>query len=140
MELTHGNMREIVKSIFNTKLNSLNDMFIKDEGLVFNKEDVAIKHEKLKERENKKEQIKKVPLVGESIYRMIPRKDFVKSSELYKFILSLMDNLNLEYIDKSRIQQISDNRDEIYEKYFCRDCEYEFSSRMSQLIVDGRLK
>ena len=139
MELTHNNIREIVKTIFNTKLNSLNDKFIKNKNLVLTKENVATKYEKKKNRENKKEQIKELPLIGESVYNMIS-KNRNNGSDRYKLILSLMDNLNLEYIDKSRMQQIIDNRDEIYEKYFCRDCEYEFSSRMSQLIVDGRLK
>lgn len=139
MEFTHTDMRQMIKSIFSTKLNKIYDEFINNGDIILKKESVTIEFKKKKEKENKKEQIKKVPLVGESIYRMLPR-NYKTSSDRCKFILSLMDNLKLEYIDIHKMQQIMENRDEIYEEYYCRDYEYEFSAKLAQYIAYGYIK
>ena len=137
MEFTHQDMRKAVKSIFNTKLNKLNDEFTNDRDLVLTREFVESDFKNKKAKEDKREQIKKIPLIGKSIDRIVPRKDFAQSSDRCKFILSLMDKLSLEYIDISKMQEIAENRDKIYEEYFCRDCEYEFSAKIADMIING---
>ena len=137
MEFTHQDMRKAVKSIFNTKLNTICDEFKNDEDLVLTREFVESDFKKKKAKENKREQIKKIPLIGKSVDRVIPRNNFARSSDRCKFILSLMDKLNLEYIDIKQMQEITENRDSIYEDYFCRDCEYEFSARIADMTING---
>lgn len=137
MEFTHSDVRKAVKSIFNSKLNTLYDEFINNEDLVLTKELILSEFKKKKAKEDKREQIKKIPLIGESIDRIIPRNNFIKSSERCKFILSLMDKLGLQYIDKKQMQDISKNRDTIYEECFCKDNEYEFSARIADMTING---
>lgn len=137
MEFTHQDIRRAVKSIFNTKLNTICDEFVNNGDLVLTKELVLNEFQKKKAKEDKREQLKKIPLIGKNVDRVIPRNGFAKSSDRCKFILSLMDKLSLEYIDKKQMQDISENRDSIYEECFCGDYEYEFSSKMADYMANG---
>ena len=68
-------------------------------------------------KEDNQERIKRIPLIGKMIYRAIPR-NYVDSSERSKFVLSLMDNLGIDYLDKEKVNEIRASADDFYEKYY----------------------
>lgn len=68
-------------------------------------------------KEDKQEKLKRIPLIGKMIYRAIP-SNYVDSSERSKFVLSLMNNLNIDYLDKYKLNEIRANVGEFYAKYY----------------------
>ena len=74
-------------------------------------------------KEDKQKRLEKIPLIGKMIYQAIPR-NYVDSSERCRFVLSLMDNLGIDYLDKERLNEIKKNVDTFYSKYYRESYEY----------------
>ena len=68
-------------------------------------------------KEDKQKRLERIPLIGKMIYRAMP-SDYVNSSERSKFVLSLMDNLGIDYLDKEKIDEVRENLNEFYSKFY----------------------
>ena len=90
-----------------------------------------------KRKEEKQEKFKRIPLIGKMIYRQIPAH-YVDSSERSKFVLSLMDNLGTDYLDKEKINEVRENLNEFYSKYYRES--YERQQRESLLKYKNGLE
>ena len=88
-------------------------------------------------KEDKQERIKRIPLIGKMIYRSIP-SNYVDSSERSRFVLSLMNNLGIDYLDKYKLNEIRENIGEFYTKYYREN--YERKHRESLIKYENGLK
>ena len=88
-------------------------------------------------KEVKQERLKRIPLIGKMIYRYVPT-NYVDSSERSKFVLSLMNNLGIDYLDKYKLNEIRENIDEFYTKHYRES--YERHHRQSLLEHNNELE
>ncbi len=85
--------------------------------------------------EERREKVKQLPLIGRLISRHISVSDEDLSQS--EFILSLMDNLELDCLGTDELNQIRQNKEEIYEKYYRSDYEYYASAQLSDYMANG---
>lgn len=78
--------------------------------------------------EAKREKLKQMPLIGKMIYKNI-ETNYHESSCEPEFVLSLMDNLGIEYLNNDALKQIQDNQDAIYEKYYRKEYERKYAEK-----------
>lgn len=79
-------------------------------------------------QKEKREKLKQIPLIGKMIYKN-RAITYHESKCEPEFILSLMDNLGLDYLNNDSLKYIVENQDEIYEKFYRKDYERMYAER-----------
>lgn len=137
MEFTNETIARLAEDRFRAQLVELYRQFDKPcyvflpRLLVINELNARIK------KEDKQKRLERIPLIGKMIYRAIP-SHYVDSSERSRFVLSLMDNLGIDYLDKEKINEIRKNVDTFYSRYYRES--YEHKHRESLLEYGYILK
>lgn len=133
-----GNIDKIAKIYskdkFNVQLNDLADRFNVKAKFILPREWVVNELNARKIKEQKKEKLKHLPLIGKMISRTIPTNSNKRSSES-EFILELMDKLGLECLTTDLLSEILKNREEVYEKHFKTDYENEIRVKLENYIM-----
>ena len=125
MEFTDETISRLAEDIFRAQLIELYRQFDKPcyvflpRMFVENELNARIK------KEDKQKMIERIPLIGKMIYRAIP-SNYVDSSERSRFVLSLMDNLGIDYLDKEKINEIRGNVNIFYSKYYRENYERKY--------------
>ncbi|MBR6778580.1 MAG: hypothetical protein IKM43_00285 [Clostridia bacterium] len=135
MDATHEKIETLSKDIFHAKLLSVYREFDDIENIHLTKTAVLNELNKRKKIEDKIEKINKLPLIGKMIPSFIPG-GYCGSSEETKFILSIMNNLGIDYLDNNVIKYIWNNQKEFYEKYYREDYEKETEIRLRNFLSE----
>lgn len=136
MEIKDETIQIVAKDIFREQLFSIYKKFDVPEHIYITKESIVNELSTRKEKENNVEKINSIPLIGKMIYRSIPR-NYYKSSAESEFILSLMNHLDVDYLDNNIIKEIWENREAFYEKYYREKRESESRKRLQSFKSQG---
>lgn len=129
MEVNRERIQTLAWSIFHSQLLNVYRTFELSEDVYLSKETVLHELNKRKKKEDKLEKMKKFPLIGKMIPRYIPG-GYCGSSSESKFILSIMNNLGVDYLDSKIVKDIWHNQKEFYLKHYRKSYEKEREIRL----------
>ncbi len=139
MNVTRDKIQTLAREIFHAQLLSLYREFDVAENMYLSKETVLNELNKRKKKEDKLEKRKKIPLIGKMLPRYIPG-GYCGSSAESKFILSIMNNLGINYLDNKIVKYIWNNQKQFYEKYYREDYEKEREIRLKSFSSQDIVK
>ena len=130
---------KIAKQRFDNQLNSLcNRCNVKARFMLpreFAMREVKANQIKKQKAEHGQEKAKQIPLIGKLISKHLSVSDEDLSQS--QFILSLIDNLGLDYLGTDELKQIVQNKEEIYQMYYRNDYEHYASAQLSNYMAKG---
>ncbi len=132
METTRETIQTLDRDIFHAQLLSVYREFDVEENVHLSKEVVITELNKRKKKEDKLKKINKIPLIGKMMPRFIPSGGYCGSSDESKFILSIMNNLGIDYLDNKVVKFIWKYRQEFYEEFYREDYEKEHETRLKE--------
>lgn len=136
MEINQPTVQRMAKDCFHAQLIRVYRKFDTLEYKHLSKDFVVNELNARKKKEKRLDRINKIPLIGNTIYGAIP-SDYTTSSAESKFILSLMNNLGVYYLDKKDVGKIWKKKDEFYEKYYREKYELAIKKRLQDDISKG---